>query len=96
MRRYVNDNTVPKSVSVGRVLMHNHVRHSLDMPSGLNGFRAWTDVKPASGAASADGRACRITAAAPITAASRYGNYFAQYDSPPSGILTDYPVGEEA
>jgi hypothetical protein len=23
--------------------MHNHVRHSVDMPCGANGFRAWTD-----------------------------------------------------
>jgi hypothetical protein len=36
---------VPKSVGKGRVLMHNHVRHTIDMPCGLNGFRAWTDTK---------------------------------------------------
>jgi hypothetical protein len=26
--------------------MHNHIRHSLDMPSSENGFRAWTDDRP--------------------------------------------------
>jgi len=37
---------VPKSVGPGRVLMHNHIRHSIDMPCGVNGFRAWRDTKP--------------------------------------------------
>jgi hypothetical protein len=32
----------PRSVSPGRVLMHNHVQHTIDMPLGLNGFRPWT------------------------------------------------------
>jgi hypothetical protein len=32
-----------------RVLMHNHVRHSVDMPCGVNGFRAWTDDMPQPG-----------------------------------------------
>jgi hypothetical protein len=49
MRRYVNSDTAPKSVGVGRVLMHNHIRHSLDMACGWKGFRAWTDIKPPPG-----------------------------------------------
>ena len=44
--RYVKDGTVPQSIGKGRALMHNHIRHSLDMPSGENGFRAWTDDRP--------------------------------------------------
>jgi hypothetical protein len=40
--RYINMLTVPKSVGPGRVLCHNHVQHTVDMPCGLNGFRAWT------------------------------------------------------
>jgi hypothetical protein len=40
--RYVSGDTVPKSVGPGRVLCHNHVRHTVDMPCGLNDFRAWT------------------------------------------------------
>ena len=49
MRRYVKPDTVPNLVGAGRVLMHNSVRHSRNMPCGLNGFRAWTDVKPPPG-----------------------------------------------
>jgi hypothetical protein len=30
----------------GRVLCHNHIRHTVDMPCGENGFRAWTDLTP--------------------------------------------------
>lgn len=41
-QRYVNGGTVPKSIGKGRVLAHNHVRHTIDMPCGVNGFRAWT------------------------------------------------------
>jgi hypothetical protein len=40
---------MPKSVTKGRMLMHNHVRHTIDQVSGANGFRAWTDVKPPPG-----------------------------------------------
>jgi hypothetical protein len=29
--------------------MHNQVRHTANMPLGLNGFRAWTDVAPYAG-----------------------------------------------
>ena len=32
--RYVNDDTVPKSVGPSRKLMHNHVRHTWDTPCG--------------------------------------------------------------
>jgi hypothetical protein len=37
---------IPKRLSEGRVLMHNHVRHTIDFPAGLNGFRFWTDTEP--------------------------------------------------
>jgi hypothetical protein len=49
-RRYLSYNTnVPRRISPGRVLMHNHVKHTINMPHGLNGFRAWTDDKPPKG-----------------------------------------------
>jgi len=35
---------LPKSVSAHRVLVHNHIQHTTDMPVGLNGFRAWTQL----------------------------------------------------
>jgi hypothetical protein len=41
--RYVAVFTIPKSIGKGRVLMHNHVQHSVDTVCGENGFRAWTD-----------------------------------------------------
>ena len=34
MRPYVKVGTIPKWVGTGRVLMHNHIRHSKDMPCG--------------------------------------------------------------
>jgi hypothetical protein len=46
MQRYINPATLPKSVRDGRVLIHNHVRHKIDTPCGVEGFRAWTDTKP--------------------------------------------------
>jgi len=46
MRHYVKVGTIPKWVGTGRVLMHNHIRHSKDMPCVANGFRAWTDNMP--------------------------------------------------
>jgi hypothetical protein len=49
IRRYVNGGAVPKSVGVGRKLMHNHIRHTVDMPCGVNGFRGWTDTKVPAG-----------------------------------------------
>jgi hypothetical protein len=33
---------LPKSVSPGRVLAHNHVQHTKFMGHGINGFRCWT------------------------------------------------------
>jgi hypothetical protein len=43
MQRYVNGNTVPRSVGKGRFLYHNHIRHAVNSPCGLLGFRGWTD-----------------------------------------------------
>src|ERR1700737_3042991 len=45
-RRYVQSFRVPQSIGEGRVLCHNHVQHTVDMPCGVNGFRAWTDTEP--------------------------------------------------
>jgi cytosine/adenosine deaminase-related metal-dependent hydrolase len=42
---YVDVGTVPYGVPEGRVLMHNHVLHGADTPSGTNGFRGWTDAR---------------------------------------------------
>ena len=40
-KRYIS--RVPrKPLSVGYVLVHNHIAHTKDMPVGLNGFRIWT------------------------------------------------------
>jgi hypothetical protein len=47
--RYVNGGSVPKSISKGRVLCHNHIQHGPNTPCGVNGFRAWTDTKPPQG-----------------------------------------------
>jgi hypothetical protein len=47
--RYVRGFTVPKNIPQGRVLMHNHVIHGQYWPCGINGFRAWTDIKPTPG-----------------------------------------------
>jgi hypothetical protein len=47
--RQINTFHIPKSVGAGRVLCHNHVQHTIDMPCGLNGFRAWTDSEPPPG-----------------------------------------------
>jgi hypothetical protein len=41
-RRDVRGLTVPRTVPKGRVLAHNHIRHTVDMPSGANGFRVWS------------------------------------------------------
>jgi hypothetical protein len=40
--RYWNGDTFPRRVPDGRVLAHNHITHTIDMPNGLNGFRCWT------------------------------------------------------
>jgi hypothetical protein len=47
--RYVRGLTVPKTIGTGRKLMHNDVRHTANMPTGVNGFRAWTDTKVPAG-----------------------------------------------
>jgi hypothetical protein len=41
-RHYARTLTLPRSIPAGRVLVHNRVRRTVDMPSGVNGFRAWT------------------------------------------------------
>jgi hypothetical protein len=35
-------NGLPIEIPVGRILAHNHVKHTVDMPDGENGFRCWT------------------------------------------------------
>jgi hypothetical protein len=40
--RYVG-RFIPKSVREGRILVHNHVRHTPTMQPRVNGFRAWTE-----------------------------------------------------
>jgi len=37
--RYVS--ATPRELKSGWTLAHNHIRHSVNMPLGLNGFRAW-------------------------------------------------------
>jgi hypothetical protein len=42
-RRYFNKPFgIPRSIPAGRVLAHNHVQHTVDMPHSENGFRCWT------------------------------------------------------
>lgn len=45
---YVGMLKVPRKVRDGMVLHHNHVRHTVDMPCGWHGFRAWFTDKPMS------------------------------------------------
>ena len=33
--------TIPTAIPTGYVLIHNHMRHAVDTPCGINGFRAW-------------------------------------------------------
>jgi hypothetical protein len=40
--RYIREGEIPRTVPEGRVLAHNDVRHTVDMPNGRNGFRVWT------------------------------------------------------
>jgi hypothetical protein len=40
-KNYVEDGTIPSCIPAGAVLVHNHIRHSKNTPSGENGFRAW-------------------------------------------------------
>jgi hypothetical protein len=42
--RYVNAR-MPRKIPAGRVLVHNHVRHTESMLNGANGFRCWTMLK---------------------------------------------------
>ena len=39
---YVQPFTVPKEIPAGRVLVHNHVKHTTRTRSSVRGFRAWT------------------------------------------------------
>ena len=39
--RYYASLVMPRKISQGRVLAHNRVRHTVDMPNGRNGFRCW-------------------------------------------------------
>ena len=47
--RYISGGTVPKSISKGRVLVHNHIVHGPYWACGINGFRAWTAEQPPPG-----------------------------------------------
>jgi hypothetical protein len=38
--------SIPRRVSKGRVLCHNHVVHDEKTPPGERGFRAWTAKQP--------------------------------------------------
>jgi hypothetical protein len=40
---------LPRTITAGRVLMHNHITHGRGWGCGINGFRAWSDVKPPPG-----------------------------------------------
>jgi hypothetical protein len=40
--RYCGLHPPRKPLPKGRVLVHNHIAHTKDMPLGLNGFRVWT------------------------------------------------------
>jgi hypothetical protein len=40
---------LPRSVPEGRVLMHNHIIHGPNWPTGPNGFLAWTAIMPYEG-----------------------------------------------
>jgi hypothetical protein len=33
---------VPRKLKPGHVIVHNHIAHTKDMPSGVQGFRFWT------------------------------------------------------
>ena len=39
--------SIPRSIPKikTRVIVHNHIRHTADMPAGANGFRCWTQLK---------------------------------------------------
>jgi hypothetical protein len=42
-KRYFNKpDKVPRKVPAGRVLAHNHIKHTTIMGHGVNGFRCWS------------------------------------------------------
>ena len=43
---YVKTHTVPREILPGMVLAHNHMRHTLRTPSGVQGFRACFAAAP--------------------------------------------------
>jgi hypothetical protein len=47
--RYVRVFTIPRSIPAGRVLAHNHIKHTVNTPQGWRGFRAWTEKAPPPG-----------------------------------------------
>jgi hypothetical protein len=38
---------LPTRINRGRILIHNHVEHSVNATCGRNGFQAWTQPEPA-------------------------------------------------
>src|SRR5215813_14240564 len=38
---YLATKTLPTAIPTGYVLVHNHIRHRVNTPSGIRGFRAW-------------------------------------------------------
>lgn len=40
--RYLIGASVPREVPEGRVLAHNHIRHTTRTGNGVRGFRCWT------------------------------------------------------
>jgi hypothetical protein len=40
--RYIKGLYPARKIPRGRILAHNRVMHTVDMPNGLNGFRCWT------------------------------------------------------
>jgi hypothetical protein len=42
MRYYTGGLNVPRKIPPGRVLDHNHIRHTIRTPHGWRGFRCWT------------------------------------------------------
>jgi hypothetical protein len=43
--RFIQTETVPRTLPDGSVLVLNSVRHTINMMPGRNGFRAWTWLK---------------------------------------------------
>jgi hypothetical protein len=38
---YLPIGKLPRAIPTGYVLVHNHIRHAVGTPCGINGFRAW-------------------------------------------------------